>query len=220
MSVCQACIYESITLIYLSCISCNSSAYGWLADNPVVVRSSGMRSRIHAVACRRKSAISPTRSARCFSSSAAPSAPSRWPASAAPPLDVYETDDALEITVDLPGVDPGAVRVIGKGDSVLIAGEKAARRARPRIELSSGRARLRPLRARRPPRTRLRHGEGARDARQRRAAHLGPEDRERAARIDRDRRITDAEAMADGEALMRRCPWPSALCHQPFADQP
>jgi HSP20 family protein len=48
----------------------------------------------------------------------------------APALDVYETDDALEITVDLPGVDPAAVRVIGKGDSVLIAGEKAARRAR------------------------------------------------------------------------------------------
>lgn len=48
----------------------------------------------------------------------------------APPLDVFETDDALEITVDLPGVDPAAIRIIGKGDSVLIAGEKAARRAR------------------------------------------------------------------------------------------
>jgi HSP20 family protein len=48
----------------------------------------------------------------------------------APPLDVFETDDALEITVDLPGIDPAAVRVIGKGDSVLIAGEKSARRAR------------------------------------------------------------------------------------------
>ena len=46
-----------------------------------------------------------------------------------PPIDVYETDDTLEIRVDLPGVDPAAVRVIGKGDSVLIAGEKAARRA-------------------------------------------------------------------------------------------
>ena len=33
-------------------------------------------------------------------------------------------------TVDLAGVDPAAVRVVGKGDSVLIAGEKAARRAR------------------------------------------------------------------------------------------
>src|ERR1700682_369841 len=48
----------------------------------------------------------------------------------APAVDVYETDDALEITVDLPGVDPAAVRVVGKGDGVLIAGEKAARRAR------------------------------------------------------------------------------------------
>ena len=48
----------------------------------------------------------------------------------APALDVYETDDALEITVDLAGVDPAAVRVVGKGDSILIAGEKAARRAR------------------------------------------------------------------------------------------
>jgi HSP20 family protein len=48
----------------------------------------------------------------------------------APAVDVYETDDSLEITVDLPGVDSSAVRVIGKGDSVLIAGEKTARRAR------------------------------------------------------------------------------------------
>jgi HSP20 family protein len=48
----------------------------------------------------------------------------------APPLDVYETDDTLEITVDLPGVEAAAVRIIGKGDGVLIAGEKAARRAR------------------------------------------------------------------------------------------
>jgi HSP20 family protein len=47
-----------------------------------------------------------------------------------PPLDVYETDDMLEITVDLPGVDAAAVRIIGKGDGILIAGEKAARRAR------------------------------------------------------------------------------------------
>jgi HSP20 family protein len=47
-----------------------------------------------------------------------------------PPVDVFETDDALEIAMDLPGLDPAAVRVLGKGDSILIAGEKAARRAR------------------------------------------------------------------------------------------
>jgi HSP20 family protein len=47
-----------------------------------------------------------------------------------PPIDVYETDDALEIAVDLPGVEPAALRVVGKGDSIMIAGDKAARRAR------------------------------------------------------------------------------------------
>ena len=47
-----------------------------------------------------------------------------------PALDVYETDDTLEITVDLPGVDVSAIRVIAKGDSVLVAGEKSARRTR------------------------------------------------------------------------------------------
>jgi HSP20 family protein len=45
-----------------------------------------------------------------------------------PAVDVYETDESIEITVDLPGVDPAAVRVVGKGDSILIAGEKKARR--------------------------------------------------------------------------------------------
>jgi len=48
----------------------------------------------------------------------------------APALDVFETDDTLEIVVDLPGTEAAGVRLISKGDSVLIAGEKAARRAR------------------------------------------------------------------------------------------
>jgi HSP20 family protein len=47
-----------------------------------------------------------------------------------PPLDVAETEELLEISMDLPGVDPRAVRVVIKGDTVLIAGEKAARRGR------------------------------------------------------------------------------------------
>ena len=47
-----------------------------------------------------------------------------------PAVDVYETDDALEIAVDLPGVTPSTVRLVAKGDSVLIVGEKPARRAR------------------------------------------------------------------------------------------
>ena len=47
-----------------------------------------------------------------------------------PPIDVYETDASLEISVDLPGVDPGSVRVVVKGPGVLIAGDKAPRRGR------------------------------------------------------------------------------------------
>jgi HSP20 family protein len=43
-----------------------------------------------------------------------------------PPLDVLETDDAVRILMDLPGVAPTAVRVLLKGDVVLIAGEKWA----------------------------------------------------------------------------------------------
>jgi HSP20 family protein len=48
-----------------------------------------------------------------------------------PPVDVVETDHALEIAVDLPGMAPDAVRILAKGDSLLIAGEKAPLRAGP-----------------------------------------------------------------------------------------
>jgi HSP20 family protein len=48
----------------------------------------------------------------------------------APPVDVYESDDTVEIAVDLPGVDAASVRLIRKGDSVLIAGEKPPQRPR------------------------------------------------------------------------------------------
>jgi HSP20 family protein len=42
-----------------------------------------------------------------------------------PALDVLETDEIIEIVVDLPGVASGRVRVTLKGHVVLIAGEKA-----------------------------------------------------------------------------------------------
>ena len=47
-----------------------------------------------------------------------------------PPLDVLETDGAVQILMDLPGVPPSSVRVLLKGDVVLIAGEKWAEGAR------------------------------------------------------------------------------------------
>src|SRR6476659_5561578 len=47
-----------------------------------------------------------------------------------PAIDVYETDDTMEIVVDMPGADASAVRVLSKGDAVLIVGEKPPRRVR------------------------------------------------------------------------------------------
>ena len=46
-----------------------------------------------------------------------------------PALDVFETDETVEITVDLPSVEANNVRVLVKGDAVLIAGEKTPRRS-------------------------------------------------------------------------------------------
>lgn len=42
-----------------------------------------------------------------------------------PPLDVFETDLAVEVTLDLSGVPAGAVRVLVRGDVLIVAGEKA-----------------------------------------------------------------------------------------------
>jgi HSP20 family protein len=45
-----------------------------------------------------------------------------------PALDVFETDETVELLVDLPGTPIDAVRVLLKGSVVLIAGEKAPER--------------------------------------------------------------------------------------------
>jgi len=49
----------------------------------------------------------------------------------APALDVFETDERVEIAVDLPGVSPASVRIVARGQSLLIVGNKAPRRQRP-----------------------------------------------------------------------------------------
>lgn len=48
-----------------------------------------------------------------------------------PPLDVIETDTSVDIVMDLPGVNPDSVRILMRGSTVLIAGQKAPRRVRP-----------------------------------------------------------------------------------------
>ncbi|MQA28281.1 MAG: Hsp20 family protein [Luteitalea sp.] len=47
-----------------------------------------------------------------------------------PAVDIYETDNAVEITMDLPDVDRDSVRIVAKGQTIVIAGEKAPRRGR------------------------------------------------------------------------------------------
>ena len=47
-----------------------------------------------------------------------------------PPVDVYESDQSVDIVMDLPGVEAAALRVVAKRDTVIIVGEKIARRSR------------------------------------------------------------------------------------------
>ena len=42
-----------------------------------------------------------------------------------PPVDVYETDEAVEIVVDVPGIDASAVRLIAKSETLLIVGSRS-----------------------------------------------------------------------------------------------
>jgi len=94
------------------------------------MRSSSMRPRIHAMALPSEVGDFSDEVRRVFLELGRAFGSEALAGECVPPIDVYETDDTLEIAVDLPGVDPMAVRVLGKGDSILIAGEKAARRAR------------------------------------------------------------------------------------------
>ena len=101
-----------------------------MAINLAVMRSSVMRSRIHGVGGPTEIGDFTAEIRQIFLELGRTFGSESLAGECAPAVDVYETDDSLEISMDLPGVDPAAVRVIGKGDSVLIAGEKAARRAR------------------------------------------------------------------------------------------
>lgn len=48
-----------------------------------------------------------------------------------PALDVLETDEALEVIVDVSGVPPQAIRVMVRGGVLVVAGEKAPTPAGP-----------------------------------------------------------------------------------------
>ena len=94
------------------------------------MRSSDMRSRIHAVALPSEIGDFTDEVRLVFLELGRVFGGESLAGECSPAVDVYETDDTMEITVDLPGVVPGALRLLGKGDNILIAGEKSARRAR------------------------------------------------------------------------------------------
>jgi len=89
-----------------------------------------MRSRIHAVVLPSEAAEFADEVRRAFVDLGRAFGLESLAGECSPPVDVYETDEAIEIAVDLPAVDPNAVRVIFKGGAVLIVGEKSARRSR------------------------------------------------------------------------------------------
>lgn len=87
-----------------------------------------MRSRIHAVVLPSEVGEFADEIRRVFLELGRTFGPDSLAGECAPPIDVFETDEAVEMTVDLPGVDLAAVHVLAKGDAVLVVGEKAARR--------------------------------------------------------------------------------------------
>ena len=94
----------------------------------------------------------------------------------APALDVFETDEAVEIVVDLPAVSAASVRIVARGQTVLIAGHKTLASDARRVQLPPGRARLRTLRAGDPDLGAVRYERRARHIHQRRTPRLDSED--------------------------------------------
>jgi len=88
-----------------------------------------MRSRIHAVALLSEIGEFTDDVRRAFVELGRLSGAESPTGECSPPIDVYETDEAVEVAVDLPGVSADAVRIMSKGDTILIVGEKAPRRA-------------------------------------------------------------------------------------------
>jgi HSP20 family protein len=54
-----------------------------------------------------------------------------WSGECHPPLDVIETDDAVEVVIDVCGIPPQAIRVLFRDDVLVVAGEKAPPPANP-----------------------------------------------------------------------------------------
>ena len=94
------------------------------------MRSFGMRSRMHSVVVPSEVGDFAEEVRRIFLELGRTFGAESLAGECSPALDVFETDDTIEVAVDLPGVEPVAVRVLMKGDALLIVGEKTPRRGR------------------------------------------------------------------------------------------
>jgi HSP20 family protein len=90
----------------------------------------GMRSRVQAIALPSEIGDFADEVRRVFTELGRAFGDDSLAGECSPPIDVYETDEALDIVVDLPGVAAGGVRLLARGDSILVVGEKAPRRVR------------------------------------------------------------------------------------------
>lgn len=89
-----------------------------------------MRSRIHAIALTSEALEFSEELPQLFQEISRLGFGGELTGECAPAVDVYETDHTVEISVDLPGVAREAVRIVAKGTTVLVAGEKRPRRGR------------------------------------------------------------------------------------------
>jgi HSP20 family protein len=89
-----------------------------------------MRPRVHAVAFSAEGGEFAEEIRRVFVELGRAFGPESLAGECSPLIDVYETDDTIEVVADLPGVGAETVRLFCKGHAVLVAGEKAPRRAR------------------------------------------------------------------------------------------
>ena len=89
-----------------------------------------MRSRVHAIALPSEIGEFADEVRRVFTELGRAFGDDSLAGECSPPIDVYETDEALDIVVDLPGVAAEGVRLLARGDSILVVGEKAPRRVR------------------------------------------------------------------------------------------
>src|SRR5206468_11254261 len=141
-----ACYMRFINSIWLRAAHTSSFMFAQAAWAPAraLCDHDGMRPRIHAIAIPSEVGDFADEVRRVYLELGRVFGAESLAGECSPAVDVYETDDTLNNTVDLPGVDPTTVRIVCKGDSVLIAGEKAPRRARsvptfPLVERGHGR---------------------------------------------------------------------------------